>query len=206
MRNPKNLKENLAEGTLHAATSNVGTGDLLTQAETTKNSHMTLHNAYRYIQVAVAIIAAAAFTSCFDNTIHFQYKGTDINGWNRDDSISFSIRSLEESSYYFEEIGIRANTEYPYERLHLIVSQEVISTADTTRRQTITDKVSLPIYDEEGSPIGTGVNLRQYQIPLKTVKLQAGDSIQVSISHNMRDSVICGISDIGFKLEVRGER
>ena len=164
---------------------------------------MTLHQAYRYIQVAVAIIAAAAFTSCFDNTIHFEYKGTDISGWNREDSITFSIRPLEASSYYFEEIGIRANTEYPYERLHLIVRQEVISTTDTTRRFTITDKVNLPIYDEKGTPIGSGVNLRQYQIPLKTVNLQAGDSLQISICHNMRDSIICGIADVGVKLEVR---
>lgn len=167
---------------------------------------MTLHQAYRIIQVAVAIIAAVAFTSCFENTIHFEYKGTDIGGWNREDSITFSIRPLEESSYYFEEIGIRANVEFPYERLHLTVRQEVISTTDSTRRVTITDKVSLPIYDEEGKPIGTGVNLRQYQIPLKTVKLQAGDSLQVSIRHNMRDSIISGIADVGIKLEVRGER
>lgn len=167
---------------------------------------MTLHQAYRIIQVAVAIIAAVAFTSCFENTIHFEYKGTDIGGWNREDSITFSIRPLEESSYYFEEIGIRANVEFPYERLHLTVRQEVISTTDSTRRVTITDKVSLPIYDEEGKPIGTGVNLRQYQIPLKTVKLQVGDSLQVSIRHNMRDSIICGIADVGIKLEVRGER
>lgn len=167
---------------------------------------MTLHQAYRTIQVAVAIIAAVAFTSCFENTIHFEYKGIDIGGWNREDSITFSIRPLEESSYYFEEIGIRANVEFPYERLHLTVRQEVISTTNSTRRVTITDKVSLPIYDEEGKPIGTGVNLRQYQIPLKTVKLQAGDSLQVSIRHNMRDSIICGIADVGIKLEVRGER
>ena len=167
---------------------------------------MTLHQAYRTIHVAVAIIAAAAFTSCFDNTIHFEYKGTDIRGWNREDSITFNIRPLEVSSYYFEEIGIRANIEYPYERIHLKVRQEVISTTDTTRRQTITDKVSLPIYDEKGTPIGSGVNLRQYQIPLKTIKLQAGDSLKVSIKHNMRDSVICGIADVGVKIEVRGER
>lgn len=167
---------------------------------------MTLHQAYRTIYVAVAIIAAAAFTSCFDNTIHFEYKGTNIGGWNRDDSITFSVKPLEESSYYFEEIGIRANVDFPYERLHLIVRQEVVSTTDSTRRTVITDKVSLPIYDEEGNPTGTGVNLRQYQIPLKTVKLQAGDSIQVSIKHNMRDSIICGIADVGVKLEVRGER
>ena len=161
---------------------------------------MTLHHTYRIIHIAVAIIAAAAFASCFDKTIHYEYKGTDINGWNRKDSITFSIRPLEESSYYVEEIGIRANTEYPYERLHLIVRQEIVSTTDSTRCETITDEVSLPIYDEKGTPIGTGVNLLQYQIPLKTVKLQSGDSLQVSIIHNMRDSIICGISDVGMRV------
>ena len=167
---------------------------------------MTLQQTYRIIHVAVAIIATVTFAACFDKTIHHEYKGTNIGGWNREDSITFSIQPLEESSYYFEEIGIRADAQYPYERLHLIVRQDIISTTDSTRRETITDHISLPIYDEKGTPLGTGVNLLQYQIPLKTVKLQAGDSLQISIKHDMRDSIIPGIADVGVKIEVRGEK
>ncbi len=161
---------------------------------------MTLHQTYRQLQVAVAIIAAAAFTSCFDRTIHFEYKGTKIDGWNREDTVAFSIHSIEEASYYVEELGIRANNQYPFAKLHLKVRQEIISTNDTTHRQLFEDAVQLPIYDDHGESVGTGVNLRQYKIPLKTLRLQAGDSLQVSICHDMRDDDICGISDVGFRL------
>ena len=161
---------------------------------------MTTREIPKIIMIAVALLATATFVSCFSHTAHFEYKGVSLKGWHRSEIVEFRVPPVEQAGYYIEEVGIRASKDYPFQSLNLLVRQEIVSSKDKYRHLTMSDTISIPVYDSEGMPTGDGVNLRQYQVPLKTIKLQEGDSIQVTIRHNMQAPTIPGISDVGMRV------
>ena len=63
------------------------------------------------------------------------------------------------------------------------------------------DTLDISLIDIDGSPKGKGVNHYQYNIPLNSISLLAGETLYVSIRHNMKRENLPGISDIGLTLE-----
>ena len=161
---------------------------------------MFVKNKYRLISFAVAFFATAAFVSCFDNIGFYEYRSVDINGWDRNDFTDYRIPAMPTSGYCTEIIGIRANSDYPFQTLDLIVSQNIISTAHKHRSTFKSDTITVRMYDDKGMMNGTGVNLHQFEIPYKTLRLENGDSLYLTIRHNMSRRAIKGISDVGVKV------
>ena len=149
---------------------------------------------------AVAIFATVAFVSCFQNIGFYEYRAVDIDDWDRNDFVDFHIHAAPEDGYYTEIIGVRANRAYPFKSLQLIVSQNVISTTKVRKSIFKSDTLSFDIYDDEGMMAGSGVNLHQYEIPFKSLRLEKGDSLYMTIRHNMSRRSIKGISDVGVKI------
>lgn len=65
------------------------------------------------------------------------------------------------------------------------------------------EKVTCPIVTSEGNFTGEGIATKLHEIELKDFILQAGDSIEVNIYHQMTRQTLPGIVDIGFKMEKR---
>ena len=150
--------------------------------------------------MAVAIFATATFVACFQNTAYYHYHSTDADCWDRFDFLEYHVPAVGQEGYYVEEIGIRFSEQYPYGQLGLVVNQTVVHTLSKRLGRFKSDTLLVDLYDQAGRPAGDGINLRQVVIPLKSVKLEKGDSLALSIQHNMKNTAIKGVSAIGVKV------
>ena len=105
---------------------------------------------------------------------------------------------ITDDNDFSETLGLRTNMAYPFTGVWLIIEQH-------TRPSGLTrcDTVGLDIIDSDGRPMGKGISHFQHDLPLNDITLQAGDSLFVSIRHDMKREVLPGISDVGLTLTRR---
>jgi gliding motility-associated lipoprotein GldH len=142
-----------------------------------------------------AITVASALASCNRKTVYDQYGHTPLAGWERNDTLSFAVRPMENDGVFKEEVGLRINDSYPFMDLCLIVEQTVFP-ANITRSDTLNCK----LVDSNGKAKGKGLSYYQFNFHLTDLQLVKGDSLHVSIRHNMKREILPGIADIGLRL------
>ncbi len=152
-------------------------------------------NKYTLLYIYTGVLLGMILTACENHAVYFHYEHIAANGWDRGDTVSFDIPKQMKQGRYTEEIGIRINSQYPYQSLSVIVEQTILPA-----RTTICDTLNCQLMDESGNALGHGVNQFQYLLPLKTLDLQSGDSIHLDIHHYMTRETLPGIGDIGIRL------
>ena len=135
-------------------------------------------------------------TACHQRPIYSHYEPVDIDGWQRDDTLHFTVTQVAESGYYHETLGLRAHLSYPFTSLSLIVRQQTIPSGISR-----CDTVMISLINSDGMPLGSGVSHFQYDIPLEDMPIEAGDTLYIDIRHNMKRENLAGITDIGITLE-----
>lgn len=96
---------------------------------------------------------------------------------------------------YATMLGLRVSEAYPFQSLTLIVEQTVFPEKRTTR-----DTLNCQIYDPKGTIKGQGINYFQYHYLVSERNLKEGDSLHITVRHDMRREIIPGVADIGIKL------
>lgn len=147
------------------------------------------------------ILTVCLLAACFPNTRYVDYHHTAVSGWERDSVLSFHIPSLDEGGAYVEEIGLRTENSYPFLQLSLVVEQQVSPSG-----QHIVDTLMLPIYEEDGSPVGQGLSVYRQELPFRFLNLHQGDSLTIRIHHNMRRRSLPGVTEVGIHLLKRDGR
>ena len=143
----------------------------------------------------LAVLTILLTAACDRKTVYDWYIHTPQSGWEKNDTIIFAIDSLAQSGEYVEEIGVRTSTLYPFQSLVLVVQQTVRPSG------IVLDTVlNCKLTDDNGQSQGAGIGYRQFSFPLKTVRIEAGDTLHVAVRHNMKREILPGVSDIGFKL------
>ena len=132
-------------------------------------------------------ILIACLWGCKNKVVYHQYKSTPIAGWERNDTLSYSIPPLSKSGLYNICVGLRVNGAYPFTKLTLVIEKTVLP-----YRRTYTDTV-----------LGKGISYYQYEFNASTLRLQKGDSLHLTIKHGMKREILPGVSDIGVKLSTR---
>ena len=102
---------------------------------------------------------------------------------------------MTQEGAYQEELALRISAGYPFMRLNLIVDQTIVPSGEVSR-----DTVDCKLTDELGNITGKGIGQYQYIFPIKPLHLQKGDSIHISIRHNMRREILPGITDVGIRV------
>lgn len=153
-----------------------------------------MRNKYTLLYIGL-IIVGTLLTACHRHTVYHQYEHIPVEGWEHNDTLSFMVPAISASDNYLSELGVRINSNYPYTNLNIIVEQTILPNCQTRR-----DTLSCSLIDEKGTTKGTGVNYYQYLFPIATERIAQGDSLLVNIRHNMRDDILQGISDVGFRL------
>lgn len=143
-----------------------------------------------------AITVTASLSACSDSKVYDHYEHTPLAGWEKNDLLSFSVPAAKEDGLYTTDLGLRINATYPFMSLTLIVDQHILP-ADTT----VSDTLSCDLIDTDGKTHGQGVNFYQYQFHISQLPLHQGDSLQVSVRHDMKREILPGISDIGLIVE-----
>lgn len=135
----------------------------------------------------ILILFLLLTVSCQDNTIYHSFQPVNATGWNKSDTLCFSLPDSIYSPHYQYEVGIRHKDSYPYRDIWLTINQ---------------DTIHLYLADSIGNWKGNGIGeMRQVTYPIQLNTLQ-GDSISsFRITHIMQDNPIHGIHDIGIRIK-----
>ena len=142
------------------------------------------------------LTVAATVMSCNRKTVYDHYQPVAQEGWNKDDTLTFTVRPLAKGGVFKEEIGLRTTGDYPFMGLCLIVEQTVLP-SDVTR----CDTLRCSLTGDDGNVKGRGLSCYQYRFHLTNITLADGDSLRVRIRHNMRRENLPGITDVGIRMK-----
>lgn len=148
--------------------------------------------------LAVALVLVAV--GCDSVTAYDRYAHTPLSGWEKNDTLTFDIPAMTGNGTYHEEVGLRVNGAYPFQQLCVVVEQQLLP-----RGYRRADTLNMVLQDADGHVHGRGVNYYQYHFPLANMQLNRGDSLHVTIRHNMKREILTGVSDVGFRLSAMKE-
>lgn len=163
-----------------------------------KNKFFTLNGLKQNFITLCFFTLIICLWGCKNKVVYHQYKSTPIAGWERNDTLSYSIPPLSKSGLYNICVGLRVNGAYPFTKLTLVVEKTVLP-----YRRTYTDTVLCSLRDSHGNVLGKGISYYQYEFNASTLRLQKGDSLHLTIKHGMKREILPGVSDIGVKLSTR---
>lgn len=143
----------------------------------------------------LALAVMAAMVSCRQRTVYDGYQSTPVAGWEKNDTLSFSVNRVDTAAVYHATLGLRTTDDYPFTSITLIVEQHTYP-SDRIQKDTL----NLRLTDDHGNATGKGLSFRQYTFDIGDVSLESGDSVHVRIRHDMKREILPGISDVGYEL------
>lgn len=156
-------------------------------------------HSYTLFYIWALVLGSICILSCDDQRIYDAYEHVPTEGWERNRSFTFAVDKVQKGGEYQQWIGLRAHQAYPFRTVNLIVSQTIFPS-----KKVLQDTVTCDIINEQGRLDGKkGISSTEIMVPLRKVKLQQGDSLSISVRHDMRRDVLPGISDVGIKIELR---
>ena len=144
----------------------------------------------RNIFLSITVAVAMAFASCNRSTIYSQYLHTPLSGWEKNDTLTFSIPRMQTDMELKAIIGLRITDAYPFKTVCLIVDKAIYP-----------DTINCSLFDNDGMSKGRGVSCYQFNYHVSNMHLMKGDSVAIHIRHNMKREILPGISDVGITLE-----
>ena len=149
----------------------------------------------KWLCLAFLITVALVTASCDRKTIYHHYEHTSLTGWEKGDTLFFSPKRMTQTAVIQRDVELRISDNYPFRSLNLIIEQTTLPSCHI-RRDTLDCQFMTP----DGKILGQGITLYQYRFRLPEVSLNEGDSLSISIYHNMRREILSGIADIGVRL------
>ena len=150
----------------------------------------------RNIFLSITVAVAMAFASCNRSTIDSQYLHTPLSGWEKNDTLTFSIPRMQTDMELKAIIGLRITDAYPFKTVCLIVDKAI-----SPDNIIDSDTINCSLFDNDGMSKGRGVSCYQFNYHVSNMHLMKGDSVAIHIRHNMKREILPGISDVGITLE-----
>ena len=143
------------------------------------------------------LLLITGLISCDRKKVFEAYHKIDEKGWNKDSVVVFNVHlthTVRKNNLY---VNIRNKGNYPYSNIYLFLS---IGAPDGSL---LTDTVEFTLADPSGKWRGSGIGgLHDNQIPYKSsVYFPHPGDYKFMIKHGMRDNVLQGIRDVGFRVE-----
>lgn len=149
----------------------------------------------RKISLFLTVALTLLLASCSRKTVYSHYEHTPQTGWERNDTLKFVVPVSAISGDYAEEVGLRLTSEYRFQELCLVIEQ-------SARRPVLCrrDTLNCTLVDDRGAFQGKGTFYFQYSFPLVRQQLEPGDTLYISVRHNMKREILQGIEDVGIRL------
>ena len=143
------------------------------------------------------ILLITGIVSCDRKRVFEAYKTLANNGWNKDSVVIFDVALSDTIRNHNLYVNIRNKGTYPYSNLWLFLS---VGSPDG---KMITDTVEFSLAEASGRWKGSGIgDLHDNQILYKSsVYFPHKGNYTFHIKQGMRDNVLPGIRDIGFRIE-----
>lgn len=145
--------------------------------------------------IITALTMLLSLSSCDGNVIFYTFCHTPIEGWEKNDTLTFDVPRMQSSGRYRLEVGMRTDSAFPFTGMSIIVEQTVIP-----GYKTYVDTLKCRFADEKGNILGRGISNYQYEFILSDLNLHRGDSLHVTVRHVMKREILPGVSDVGLKI------
>jgi len=154
----------------------------------------------RHIAVCLSLLFVIVACSNEHKTIYHEYQSIAGKGWLKKDTLKFPLLPSDSARVVALTAEVRNTLEYPYADFYLVVQQNI---ADSLHWQT--DTVRFVLADAFGKWKGTGSgNYYQSSAYIRMFKLPPHPKHAIiKVSQGMKDDVLKGITDVGFRLEYR---
>jgi gliding motility-associated lipoprotein GldH len=158
---------------------------------------MNLKHSFLFIFLIILAV------SCDKKRVFDDYQSVN-SGWKKNSPATFLIEKLDPKKDYNLFVNIRANDDYKYNNLFLIVSLE------QPDGLTKTDTLEYQMAQDDGTMLGDGFSdIKESKLVYKErFKFKYPENNKVRIRHAIRqsgkvsgDEILEGITDIGFRIE-----
>jgi gliding motility-associated lipoprotein GldH len=148
------------------------------------------------------LAALITLFSCDEDRVFDQYKSVG-KAWHKDSIVSFDLPLVDTTKTYNLFVNLRANNNYPYNNLFLIVSM------DHPNMMTQVDTLEYLMANEEGRLLGEGFSdIKESKLFFKEkLRFKTGE-YKVHVRHAVRENgkvagveSLKGISEVGFRIE-----
>ena len=147
--------------------------------------------------VLAAMLLAAVSAACVKTgRVYSRYQSMQHGGWLREDTVTITAGPVLHGGSYTEELGLRTNSCYPFTEIAVIVEQQA-QPSGFSRKDTLLASLT----DDNGLVTGEGISHYQYLFTMPPVSLAEGDTLNVSIRHDMRRNPLAGVTDVGITLK-----
>lgn len=155
-----------------------------------------LRNNLKGIIGTLLLTAVWGMTSCSrQQTVYANYEHIDDTTWEKTDTITFDVPPVKTAGTYQEKMGLRLSDDFPFLALSMEIEIRVQPKGILHSSQ---HKFS--VIDQGGNPKGKGLSLQQYTFDFGDLELEEGDSLHISMAHNMKREILPGVVDIGMIL------
>jgi gliding motility-associated lipoprotein GldH len=147
-------------------------------------------------QFLVSVFFAATIFSCQNNSVYDEYRAIPLSGWDKDSVIVFHVPVTDTTKSYNLIIGVRNEIDYKFSNLWLFI--EIVEPGGHVKRDTF----EIALADPAGRWIGSGLAgiKNRDAIYRRNVKFSATGVYTIKIRHGMRERIIHGIHDLGFRV------
>jgi gliding motility-associated lipoprotein GldH len=155
-----------------------------------------LRNNLKCIIGTLLLTVAWSMTSCSrQQTVYANYVPIDDTTWEKTDTVTFDVPPVKAAGTYQEKLGLRLADDFPFLALSMDIEIQVQPKGILHSSQ---HKFS--VIDQGGNPKGKGLSLQQYTFDLGDLELEEGDSLHISMAHNMKREILPGVVDLGIIL------
>lgn len=103
---------------------------------------------HRIALFTLLLLTAGVCAGCMDGTVYHHYEHIPVAGWEKTDTIMFSVPPIDEDGLYNIRLGLRTTGQYPFMSITLIAEMQTIAVADTMSQAPVADSLSnKPIAD-----------------------------------------------------------
>lgn len=150
-----------------------------------------------FIRFFVIVFAAAGFISCDQSQVFDKYEAIPDAKWHKDSLVVFTIPVTDSLQNHNLLVNVRNETTYNYSNLWLFV--EIIQPDG----EMLKDTFQMVLAEPSGKWLGEGIGkLKTRQaIFRRNVYFPVTGEYTVKIQHGMRENVLHGIHDVGFRIE-----
>ena len=144
---------------------------------------------------------AVLLFSCDKKRVFDEYKSVG-NGWNKDSIVTFNLPVLDSTKRYNLFLNVRANNNYKYNNLFLIVSLE------SKNGYTKVDTLEYQMAEPDGTLLGDGfTDIKESKLYYKE-NVRFRGSYKIHIKQAVRENgkvpgvtLLDGITEVGFRIE-----
>ena len=139
--------------------------------------------------------------ACQSQVAYHHFRHISSPGWDKSDTLHFDIKPMTEDGCYEVMTELRTDKNYPFQKLTLVVNEKIFPDG-----KTLHDVLNCRLVSHEGVIEGDGISSFQYQFHVRYLNLHKGDSLHISIAHNMKREIMPGIIDVGVLVRKEGEK